>query len=307
MRNKINNTTLLIVFVALLVLTVILFSGNNGHRERSFDKNIVAFSAEDISVVKLYPKSMNGESFNIENEEGQWMIKSGGAQYKANADMVNSMLATLESLDVQSLVANNKDRWAKYEVTDSLASRVQLFIEDDIVADLYIGKFKYSQPRNMSTYVREVGEDETYRVNGFLSSTFNRQVNDLRDKTLIDDNLANWTKLMFDYPADSSFVLEKEGQKWLLDGGIADSASVVDYINSVKQLDGRTIADVQDADVDKKFRLTIERRNLDAVVLDLGLAGPEKVVSSSENSDVWISDNDIIEKIFVPRTEFVVQ
>jgi hypothetical protein len=204
-------------------------------------------------------------------------------------------------------VANNEDRWAKYEVTDSLASRVQLFDNDDMVADLYIGKFKFSQPRNMSTYVREAGEDETYRVNGFLSSTFNRKVNDLRDKTLVDDNLANWTKLMFDYPADSSFVLEKEGQKWLLDGGIADSASVVNYINSVKKLDGRTIADVQDGDVVKQYRLTIERKNLDAVVLDVGMAGSEQVVSSSENNDVWISDNDIIEKIFVSRSEFEVQ
>jgi hypothetical protein len=307
MRNKINNTTLLIVFVALLVLTVILFSGNNGHRERSFDKDIVAFSTEDISLVKLYPKSMNGENFNIVKEGDQWMINSDGKQYKANADMVNSMLSTLETLDVQSLVANNEDRWAKYEVTDSLASRVQLFDNDDMVADLYIGKFKFSQPRNMSTYVREAGEDETYRVNGFLSSTFNRKVNDLRDKTLVDDNLANWTKLMFDYPADSSFVLEKEGQKWLLDGGIADSASVVNYINSVKKLDGRTIADVQDGDVVKQYRLTIERKNLDAVVLDVGMAGSEQVVSSSENNDVWISDNDIIEKIFVSRSEFEVQ
>ncbi|MCF8361096.1 MAG: DUF4340 domain-containing protein [Prolixibacteraceae bacterium] len=307
MRNKINNTTLLIVFVALLVLTVILFSGNNGHRERSFDKDIVAFSTEDISVVKLYPKSMNGESFNIVKKGEQWVINSGDKQYKANSDMVNSMLTTLETLDVQSLVANNEGRWVKYEVTDSLASRVQLFDGDDMVADLYIGKFKFSEPRNMSTYVREAGEEETYRVNGFLSSTFNRQVSDLRDKTLIDDNLANWTKLMFDYPADSSFVLEKEGQKWLLDGGIADSASVVNYINSVKQLDGRTIADVQGGDVVKQYRLTIERKNLDAVVLNLGMSGPERVVSSSENNDVWISDNDIIEKIFVPRAEFDVQ
>ena len=307
MRKKINNTTLLIVFIALLVLTVILFSGNNGHRERSFDKDIVAFITEDISVVKLFPKSMNGKNFNIEKEGEQWMIKSDGKQYNADADMVNSMLSTLEMLDVQSMVANKKERWAKYEVTDSLASRVQLFDGDDVVADLYIGKFKFSQPRNMSTYVREGGEDEIFRVNGFLSSTFNRQVNDLRDKTLIDDDLANWTKMMFDYPADSSFVLEKEGQKWLLDGGIADSVSVVNYINSVKNLDGRTIADVQDGDVVKHYRLTIERKNLDAVVLDLGMSGSGQVVSSSENHDVWISDNDIIEKIFVPRAEFEVQ
>ncbi|HKK81795.1 MAG TPA: DUF4340 domain-containing protein, partial [Prolixibacteraceae bacterium] len=173
MRNKINNNTLLVVFGALLVLTVILFSGNNDHRERSFDKDIVAFSSEDISLVKLYPKSMNGESYSIVKEAEQWLLESGGKQYKANDDEVNSMLTALETLDVQSLVANNQGRWAKYEVTDSLASRVQLFEGDDIIADLYIGKFKFSQPRNMSTYVREGGEDETYRVNGFLSSTFN--------------------------------------------------------------------------------------------------------------------------------------
>ncbi len=55
------------------------------------------------------------------------------------------------------------------------------------------------------------------------------------------------------------------------------------------------------------YRLTIERQNLDAVVLDLGLAGSEQVVSSSENKNVWISGDDIIEKLFVPRSEFAVQ
>ncbi|MBN1767742.1 MAG: DUF4340 domain-containing protein [Prolixibacteraceae bacterium] len=306
MRHKINNTTLLIVFAALLVLTIVLFSGGNDHRERSFDKQLLSFETEDVSAIKLYPKSMNGAYFTIENEDGQWTIVSDDKRYSANNSSVDAMVSALQTLDIKSLVANKKDRWEKYEVNDSLASRVQLLSGSKVLADVYIGKFQFSQPQNMSTYVRLADEKETYRANGFLSSTFNRNVNDLRDKTLVDDRLANWTKMMFDYPADSSFVLEKQGEKWLLDGGMADSASVVSYINKVKQLNGRTIADVAENDVNKKYRLTIERKNLDAVVLTAGMAEDKRVVTSSENNDVWISDSDVLDKIFVSKNEFSV-
>ncbi len=71
---------------------------------------------------------------------------------------------------------------------------------------------------------------------------------------------------------DADFALNGSGQQAQQEN--EDNVNLmVNYINSVKQLDGRTIADVQDGNVTKHYRLTIERQNLDAVVLDVGMAG----------------------------------
>jgi hypothetical protein len=91
---------LLIVFAALLVLTIVLFSGGNDHRERSFDKQLLTFETEDVSAIKLYPKSMNGANFTIENEDGQWTIVSGDKRYSANNSSVDAMVSALQSLDI---------------------------------------------------------------------------------------------------------------------------------------------------------------------------------------------------------------
>lgn len=306
MRKKIKNNRLLIVFVALLALVVILFTQKNGQKERSFDKQLLKFNAEEITQIKLYPKSLTGGMIEINNADDQWTIKSGSETYKANKGMIDGMVSQLQNLTAISMVANSKDRWATYEVNDSLASNVELYAGKKKVADIYIGKFKFSQPQNMATYVRIAGKKETYKVEGFLSSTFNRQVNDLRDKTVINDQLANWSKLTFNYPADSSFVVSKENEKWMVDGMPADSAAVVKYINAIKRSNANKITESNTLISPNLYQLTIERDNLSPIVIDVKDEAMKQILHSSENSETWFDDQSLIDRLFVPKSKFSV-
>ena len=307
MRKKISNSRLLIVFVVLLALVVILFTRKNGQKDRSFDKQLVKFDIEAVTQIKLYPKSMKDGMVEIIKNDEDWALKSGTESYRANKNMIDGMISQLHNLTALSLVANSKDRWEAYEVSDSLASEVVLYAGNKKVADVFIGKFKFSQPQNMSTYVRVGGKKETYKVEGFLSSTFNRQLNDLRDKTVINDQLANWTKLTFDYPADSSFVVSKNGEKWMLDGMPADSAEVVKYINTVKRSNGNKIAEDGVLSSPNLYKLTIERENLSPVIVEVKETAMTKVVHSSENAETWFDDKSLIDRLFVPRSKFTIK
>lgn len=307
MRKKIKNTRLLIIFVVLLALVVILFTQKNGHKERSFDKHLVEFNAEEVTQMKLYPKSMKGSFIELNKADDQWTIKSGTETYKANTSLIQSMVDQIQGLTALSLVANSKDRWESFEVSDSLASIVELYAGKKQVADVYIGKFKFTQPQSMATYVRIGNKKETFKVEGFLSSTYNKQVNDLRDKTVVYDQLANWSKLTFDYPADSSFVLSRENQQWTLNGMPADSAAVVQYINAVKRSNGGTISETDGTVVPNFYRLTIDRDNLAPVIIEVKEINGQKVLHSSENSEVWFEDQSIIDRIFVPKSKFSIK
>lgn len=304
MRKKIKNTRLFIVFMVLLVLVVVLFKRKEGYRERSFDRQLIQFETSDISKIALYPKMLNGAGFIIEKENDGWMLVQDDKSFDADNRQIERMLSTLKNLEAKSIVANSKERWENYEVSDSLASRVQLYEGNKMVADLYIGKFQFSQPRNMFSYVRPGGSKETYKVEGFLSSTFNRKLNDLRDKTLIDDRMANWTRLSFDYPGDSSFVLAKSNTMWMLGNAPADSAAVADYINKIKVQNGSSIYEKEVDAVANTCRLTIERENLEAIQLTVKSVNGEKVLSSSENAGVWFNDDTKIETIFVSQAAF---
>lgn len=304
MRKKINNKTLLLVFVVLLALVIVLFTNKGSHKERSFNKQLVEFNADEITQVKMFPHSMQGQSYEINRDGDSWTIFSDNKSYKANKGQIDQLVNTLQTLEAKSLVANSKDRWENYEVTDSLASRVQLYKGSKKVADVLIGKFQYSQSRNMSTYVRLNGKKETYKVDGFLSSTYNRKVNDLRDKTIINDPIANWTKLIFDYPADSSFVLTKADQKWMINGVMADSAAVAGFVNGIKNQSAATIYENEVSAMTNIYRLTIERENLEPVVISAREEEGSILFSSSENKDVWFNDKNKLEKYFVSKSKF---
>ena len=308
MRKTINNKWLLIIFAALLVLVVLLFSKNDGHKERSFDKQLVTFLNDDISKIVLYPKILSGSLIEVEKTDQGWHLKTGDKQYRAGQNSVDGMLNSLSNLKALNLAANSKERWETYEVSDSLATRVQLFNNNNKkVADVYIGKFKFTQPQSMSTYVRIDGKKETYRVDGFLGSVFNQNVSDLRDKTITSDPMANWTSLTFDYPADSSFVLIKQDNQWKIDGVLAKQDEVSRYINTVKNQNGNTIIDEPVLAGIPLYRLTIARENLEPIKLSVYENALGKLLASSENEGVAFSDQSLIDRFFVPKSKFKIQ
>jgi hypothetical protein len=305
MYKKINNKTLGIVFAVLLVLVVILFSSKGGHKERSFSKQLVDINTEEITQITITPRSMEGESFDLIKESDEWKISANNQFYKPSSNTVESMLSAIENMIAKSMVANSKDRWDIYEVSDSLASRVQLFKGSKKVGDVFIGKFKFSQPRSMSTYVRLEGGKETYKVDGFLTSTFNRKVNDLRDKTVIDDPLATWNEIAFSYPSDSSFVLSKVNNRWMLDGGIADSTEVANYINSIKQKSANSIS--ENSSGSSLLKIDILRSEGEPIELLVKNSDNERILISSENENVRYNDQNTIDQIFVSRKKFEIK
>ncbi|MFA9391853.1 MAG: DUF4340 domain-containing protein [Prolixibacteraceae bacterium] len=304
MPNKRSNTRLLIVFAILLVLVLVLFTRKDSQKDRSFNKQLVELQHDEITQLKLFSKQNNHQELSLQKEGEQWMISDGQEKYRASNSLVEQMITAMEDLQAKSLVSNSKDKWDEYEVSDSLAAaKVEVYKDAKKLADVYIGKFKFSQPRNMSTYVRLSGKKEVYKVEGFLSSTFNRVMNDFRDKTVLKDPTANWTKLSFDYPSDSSFVLSKTNGKWMLDGVLADSVGCAGYVNSLKNQSGTSISSITPGG-SVLYQLTVERENLAPVVLQVKQNGNENLLSSSENQEVWFNDKSLIEKIFVSKSKF---
>ena len=307
MAKNTKNKRLLIVFAALLVLAVVIFSNKNTKKESSFNKQLVEITKDDITQLKLYPKLINKAEVTINKEGDQWTISDGTNSYRANNSMIESMVNALENLEAKSLVSNSKEKWDEYEVSDSLAAcRVEAYNGSKKEADVIIGKFKFAQPRSMSTYVRLTGKKQTYKVDGFLSSTFNRKINDLRDKTVLKDLTTNWSKITFDYPADSSFVLTKVNNEWMVDGVMADSVSMAGYINTMKNVSGTTISDITPGGA-VLFQITIDRDNLSPVTIQVKENGDQKLLTSSENKDVWFNDKSLIDKVFVPKSKFTIK
>jgi len=244
MFSKINTKWLAGIFLALLLLAVIILIRNNSksgvNRNRTFTSQLTDFDTSNISIMMVYPKA-GGEPIQFDKEANNWKISIGGKKYNADGGMLEGMILNLQTLHAIRIAAKGKDQWTKYEVTDSLATRVQLMTNKKKVADIYIGKFSYKQPKNpnpyiqqqgtMTSFVRIEGDKNVYAIEGIIGMAFNRRPGDFRNKMLVKSQKERWNRLTF-MRQEETFSLTKQGENWTVGGLMADSATVAKYLSA---------------------------------------------------------------------------
>ncbi|MBN1821688.1 MAG: DUF4340 domain-containing protein [Prolixibacteraceae bacterium] len=307
MFRRVSIKSIIVLFIVLFIAYIFVAVIDSKKGDRTFRKDLVDVSTEEISEIRIFPRILNGESVILLKEGDLWVVKSGEKSYNANQSLPVSMIDQLNSLKPMSLAGNKKDQWNQYEVTDSLGTKVQLIKGGNTVADLIIGKFSY-QTQKVTTYIRLAGEKEIYGVEGFLSMTFNREIKAFRDQTIIKGQKSDWIKLTFTYPADSSFILSKSGDKWQINNVPADSLSVSKYLNQIANLSNSAFAQNVPSG-SPTHTLLIEGNNMMNPIKIEGYYTDEKtfIINSNLNEGTYFNSPDISNKIFISKKQLINQ
>ncbi|UCH13156.1 MAG: DUF4340 domain-containing protein [Bacteroidales bacterium] len=323
MYKKLNIKSLVIIFAVLLIIVIIVFYLDSKKGERTFRSNIVDIDTSKVTSIIIYPKSNRQEPVEIIRKDYSWKIKSRQKLFNADENIVTNILKTMTELKPKRVAAADRSRWEEFEVTDSLATRVQLITGKKTGADIYFGKFSYQQPKNqmayyynqqgtINTFVRIARDKIVYVVEGYLGMTLNRGLNEFRNKSILRSNKSDWTRLSFTYPADSSFYLVREGVNWMVDGLLADSASVASYFNSISWLTSSDFVDDQKPlHTEADFTLKIEGNNFVKPIQVKAFKADTAnryLITSSLNEGAFFSGakSKLTEKIFVGKNEFLV-
>jgi len=155
-----------------------------------------------------------------------------------------------------------------------------------------------------STYARLNADDEVYALNGSLSSAISTTFSDWRDQTLLRFGTEDIRKIDFRYPADTGFVVEKQGRQWLISGQPADSTQLKAYLGKIHVQSADTFADgfkpLQQPEVVVTYTLAGDRQ----IVLKGWLQSFDAwVLNSSLQPDVYFMDRGprLIDDIFIGR------
>ncbi|MCK4661371.1 MAG: DUF4340 domain-containing protein [Bacteroidales bacterium] len=311
MFRKINFRSLLAVIIALVLIVLVIkyFDSKNG--ERTFKSELVSIDTSKVSLIKIIHRLKENELILVKKNT-TWKLRIENKEVNADEEAVQNILSELIKLKPKRVAATAKEKWEDYEVTDSLSTRVIVEEDGKVVSDLLIGKFDYKQDpmtrrTQMTSFVRLTEENEVYAVDGFLSMTFNRDANTFRNKTIIKSNKEDWTKLTFSYPADSSFVVLKQNNKWMLNGLITDSTETANYFNSVSMLTSYDFIDDvnENSLIQPEFSLTIEGNNFNPVKVNAFIADTvnQYIITTSLNEEAYFSGtkSNLFEKIFISR------
>ena len=302
-----NNKTLGIVFGILLIIVAVIFISQSGKNERTFREVLVDIDTSAVTEVLIYPKSKKPNEVKLFKDKNEWRVTlpSGGTA-KVTDQRMTSLFAQLLAIQPKRLAARDESKWNELQV-DSTGSRVKVFEGSDLALDLVIGRFQFQQPRTMNTYVRLYNDKDVYEVDGFLDMTFNQGANVFRDGTVINSDYKDWKQIQFVYPADSSFQLVNNGNKWLLNGNPTDSTKTVNYLNRLRNLTNTSFVD------DKKiststtptFSLNITTNDMKFIEVKCYEDSTSTIIHSSQNPEAWFDGASLTKTIFVGKSTFL--
>jgi len=322
MSDRFNNKKLLFLLSGLVVLLLLTILVKSPRQEATLKSHIVEMDTAAITKVVLFPRANRNNPVEFTKKDGQWMVQQGDVVAKAEQGAVRGMLGNAVNIKPESLAASDKSKWEEYELTDSLGTRVKFYNQKNkLLADLMIGKVNFKQAANPyggyyggnniqgTSYVRLTNDKEVYAVDGFLAFSFNGSFDDWRDKSFIATDKENITTIRFTLPADSSYTLTKEGNRWLIAGMEADSASVAGFINSLVQMNGERFKDHYIPVLSPGYQMTVEGNNLlnYTVKCYKGEGSEEYILNSSLNPDVYFLSerNGLFDRLFKSQNYFL--
>ena len=193
-----NKTNRLLIFVLLILLVAVvtnqLIKSKKG--ERTFKSELLSFSADEVESISIFSKANNFEEMTMTRNGDDWSLTFGDEQYSADPDMASNIANDLGKLKADRLVANKKDKWTEFDVSDSTGVRVIVQGAKEELCNVLIGRFSYNQnTQKASTFVRLDEDKEVYSTEGYLGMAFNRDVNSFRNKSLFRGNQNDLTNV----------------------------------------------------------------------------------------------------------------
>jgi hypothetical protein len=282
---KFNNKILIIALLALAGIFVLSKIFRSPSLSSNMDTEIFRIDTAKIVEVRIKPSADSLSEIKLVKNKNQWVVTQQDIKATAQQSQLKNLLDAIAQLKPERIVTRKKEKWNTYHVGDS--STTTIFFSDG-TKDLL--NLKVGKESNSGTYVRPNDEDEVYTISGSFKWHVDRKLNDWRDQSFLRLQKDLITKINFQYPADSSFVLEKKNNIWMIGNEKADSTKVENYLT---QFTAKNHAEFED-----QFK---SQNTPELTVTFTTSANTSTVVKAWKNlTDQWILNSSV-----QPETNFL--
>lgn len=302
---KLSNTRILaavfFVLVAAFVLTRVFRSPA---RMSNIQSTALKVDTAAVTEIRILRNSANDTTQKVlKRTDGSWRVEQSGINSSADTYAVSSLLQTLSDLEYDRIVTRSKDKWEEYGVTDEAGINVTVSGPSGELSTFVLGA-----PRGGEAFMRSGDADEVYTVDASVHSTFARDFNAFRNKAFLKVPKELVSRLVFRYPADSGFVLERKDSIWMIDNTPADSAKVESFLNTLRSRNLSAFADGFVPSGDPDLSLTVSGTSGDLETVR-AWRQPDATwrLASGVQPDVYFSDSGtrIIADLFKKREDFL--
>jgi hypothetical protein len=304
MFKKFNTKTLLVILVILGGIAA-YSKYSSTKNENTFRDEFVKIDTSAVTQILIYPKAEKGKEIKITKVEKGWELQNDKIKTVADSNAVRNLLGNFVDVKSVSLGAADKSGWAEMQTTDTSGTRIKIITKDHTY-DMIVGKFGYDpSSRNGMTYIRHADEEPVYAIEGFLSMSINQGFNSWRNRGFIHGSKDNWNTLTFTYPGDSSFVITKQNNTWMVNDEAADSTKIVNYLNGLSNMQSSGFVENYTPASTPVYTLSIQGNNQSAISVQAYAADSTQklILHSSQNADAYFSEaqSNIANRIFVGK------
>lgn len=240
-RKKKNQLLVVVLIILAAVLVITKFVGN-GKADRTIPETVFNVDSSAVQDIQLKPRGSQKTVEFIKTNNG-WNVKAENKNYPADKQKIAALLQEFQAVSPDRLAGTTQDDWKTFKVDDSSATFMTFDVKGQGQKSIYVGKLdfqrgsgQYGRGGSASYFVRVPGDDRVYGVTGYAPMMLNRPANTWRDSHVVKTTPDQWTKVSYIYPADSGFVLTKNGTHWNINGNPVDSAKTSQMLHKLSEL-----------------------------------------------------------------------
>ncbi|MBD3271662.1 MAG: DUF4340 domain-containing protein [Elusimicrobia bacterium] len=224
------------IVLAILVLIVLILTRVQ-HTSR--EKPLSHIDTNDWSTVQI---DTQNSSITLQRSNGIWHVQQGSFTYRAEHDLVSTVLANASTLEIGDMISKNPQRHSVFEVTQASGTRARLYADssDTPAGDFYLGK---AAPDYVAYYLRFHGEDAVYFSFNFTPYSLRRDFKQWRTKDLIDAQPTMIQKIVFTHDQDSTTIARTE-TGWEYNGEERPSDVVQPVIEKIADLRATNVVSI---------------------------------------------------------------
>lgn len=281
-----NNTILFIVLVVLLGGFALSRAFRTPSLERNLEEHLLTLDTGKINAIHIDPATEKGE-IKLVRSGRTWEVQRKQRTASVEISQVKNALESIQEIHPERLLTRKKEKWADYNV-DTTGTKVKVFTGKSTPTELWVGKTSGGK-----TCVRLEGDDNVYEVKETLDRVFNKQFSSWRSKLFLKAEPDKISRITFQYPGDSSFVLQMSDGKWNIGNTKADSAKVQTYLNRFRSRNLQEFADDFTPGGSSGYVVTLSSDSSTALTLQGWKIDNDKwVVNSSLQDNVYFSSSD---------------
>ncbi len=185
-RSRIRIITYGVLILAIAGLTLYIVNRRND-RIRYALPDVSTPAAEDIDVIRIDPPE--SETIELERYEDGWLIQP--QQYRAGSSSVQQLVNAIAELEITELVST-AEYYSRYSLDEQSRTTITAVADGEEVLRFYVGK---RAPTYNHTYVLLPDDSRVYQASGNIERTFDKDVDDLRDKTVLSMEASSITRI----------------------------------------------------------------------------------------------------------------